>query len=54
MTAKTRDARSAEYAPQIRAYAAALARLLGKPVREGVLCFLRTGQSVSIDCRGKK
>ena len=26
----------------------------GKPVQEGVLCFLRTGQSVSIDCRGKK
>ena len=54
VTAETLAARAAEYAPQIRAYAAALARLLGKPVREGVLCFLRTGQSVSIDCRGKK
>ena len=54
VTAETLAARAAEYAPQIRAYAAALARLLGKPVQEGVLCFLRTGQSVSIDCRGKK
>ena len=33
---------------------AALTRLLGKPVREGVLFFLRTGESVSIDCRAKK
>ena len=54
VTAETLAERAAEYAPQVRAYAAALARLLGKPVREGVLYFLRTGQSISIDCCGKK
>lgn len=54
VTAETLAARAAEYAPQIRAYAAALTRLLEMPVREGVLFFLRTGQSVSIDCRAKK
>ncbi len=54
VTAETLDARAAEYAPQIRAYAAALTRLLEMPVQEGVLFFLRTGQSVSIDCREKK
>ena len=54
VTAKTLAARASEYAPQVRAYAAALTRLLGKPVREGVLFFLRTGESVSIDCRAKK
>ena len=54
VTAETLAARASEYAPQVRAYAAALTRLLGKPVREGVLFFLRTGESVSIDCRAKK
>lgn len=54
VTAETLAARASEYAPQIRAYAAALTRLLEMPVREGVLFFLRTGQSVSIDCRAKK
>ena len=54
VTAETLAARASEYAPQVRAYAAALRRLLGKPVREGVLFFLRTGESVSIDCRAKK
>ena len=54
VTADTLEARAVEYAPQLRAYAAALTRLLEKPVREGVLYFLRTGESVSIDCRGKQ
>ena len=54
VTAETLAVRASEYAPQVRAYAAALTRLLGKPVREGVLFFLRTGESVSIDCRAKK
>ena len=54
VTADTLEARAAEYAPQLRAYAAALTRLLEKPVREGVLYFLRTGESVSIDCCGKQ
>ena len=54
VTAETLAERAAEYAPQIRAYAAALTRLLEMPVQEGVLFFLRTGQSVSIDCRKKK
>ena len=54
VTAETLAARASEYAPQVRAYAAALTRLLGKPVREGVLFFLRTGESVSIDCRAEK
>ena len=54
VTAETLAERAAEYAPQIRAYAAALTRLLEMPVQEGILFFLRTGQSVSIDCRKKK
>lgn len=54
VTAETLAERAAEYAPQIRAYAAALTRLLEMPVQEGILFFLRTGQSVSIDCREKK
>ena len=40
--------RAAEYAPQIRAYAAALERVLGLPVREGWLFFLRTGDLVPV------
>ena len=53
VTEETLAERAAEYAPQIRAYAAALERLLKKPVREGVLYFLRTGQSVAVDCKGR-
>ena len=36
------------YAPQLRVYAAALERVLGLPVREGVLYFLRSGDAVNI------
>jgi len=42
-----------EYAPQVRAYALALGRILGLEVREGVLFFLRTGQAVRLDPREK-
>ncbi|MBR0354359.1 MAG: helicase-exonuclease AddAB subunit AddA [Oscillospiraceae bacterium] len=41
-------ARAAYYAGQLRAYAAALRRIFGKPVREGVLYFLSCGREVSI------
>ena len=46
--------KAAEYAPQIRAYAAALGRVLGLPVKEGVLFFLRTGESVSVPLKRDK
>ena len=48
VTDATLDPRAAEYAPQLRSYAAALRRILGLPVREGALFFLRTGQTVSM------
>ena len=48
VTADTLPGRAAEYAPQIRAYAAALKRVLGLPVREGWLFFLRTGDLVPV------
>lgn len=54
VTAETLEARAAEYAPQIRAYAAALTRLLGRPVTEGILNFLRTGESISVACGEKE
>ncbi len=53
VTEETLAEHAAEYAPQIRAYAAALERLLKKPVREGVLYFLRTGQSVAVNCKDR-
>ena len=48
VTAETLPGKVAEYAPQIRSYAAALRRILGLPVKEGVLYFLRTGQSAAV------
>ena len=48
VTQDTLAAKAAEYAPQVRSYAAALRRVLGLPVREGVLFFLRAGESVRI------
>ena len=36
------------YAGQLRAYAAALRRIFGKPVREGVLYFLSAGKEVTV------
>ena len=40
-------ARAAYYRGQLSAYAAALRRIFGKPVREGVLVFLSCGKEVS-------
>jgi len=48
VTEETLPAKAAEYAPQLRAYASALERILGLPVKEGVLFFLRLGRSVRI------
>ena len=48
VTAETLSAKAAEYAPQLRAYALALGRMLGLPVKEGVLYFLRAGQAVKV------
>ena len=52
VTAETLAAKTAEYAPQIRSYAAALRRILGLPVKEGVLFFLRTGQTARVALGG--
>ena len=41
-------ARADYYAGQLRAYAAALRRIFGKEVREGVLYFLAVGKAVSV------
>jgi len=40
--------RAALYAPQVRAYAAALGRIFSKPVRECVLYFISAGREVHI------
>ena len=48
VTADTLAAKTAEYAPQLRTYALALERILGLPVREGVLFFLRAGRETSV------
>ena len=42
-------ARADYYAGQLRAYAAALRRIFGKPVKECVLYFLAAGRSVSVN-----
>ena len=42
-------ARADYYAGQLRAYAAALRRIFGKEVREGVLYFLAAGKAVPVD-----
>ena len=51
VTPDTLAAKTAEYAPQLRAYALALERVLGLPVREGVLFFLRAGREVRLELR---
>ena len=40
--------RARHYAPQVRAYAAALRRIRGLPVREALLVFLKSGTCVSL------
>lgn len=46
-TAEARE-RAEQYRPQVSAYAAALRRICGKPVKECVLYFLSVGAAVSI------
>ena len=48
VTEETVGERAAFYAPQIRAYAAALRRIFGLPVRECVLYFLALSKEVSV------
>ena len=53
VTEETLPRKAREYAPQIRAYALALRRILGMEVAEGVLFFLRAGREIHIDPREK-
>lgn len=48
VTPETIHVRAAEYAPQVRAYAAAVSRILSLPVKECVLYFLRLNQAVKV------
>ena len=48
VTAEEVPARAEEYRPQLRAYAAALERILGLPVRRSVLWFLRPGMAAEL------
>ena len=48
VTEDTIAQRAEHYAPQLRAYAKALERMMGLPVREGALFFLRSGKTVSV------
>ena len=48
VTGETLTARAEHYAPQVRAYAMAMERIRKKPVKEGLLCFLRTARAVEI------
>ena len=47
------ERRAGRYRPQIEAYAAALAAITGRPVRERVLVFLATGREVYIETDGR-
>ena len=42
------QAHALEYAPQVHAYAQALARIWQRPVRECILYFFDTGEAVSL------
>lgn len=53
VTAETLSAKAAEYTPQIRAYAAAVSRILGLPVKECVLYFLRLDTAVKVPVLAK-
>ena len=53
VTRETLEGKAREYAPQLRAYAAAMERVLGLPVREGVLFFLRAGLSRRVPIKEK-
>ena len=54
VTPDTLAAKTAEYAPQLRVYAMALERMLGLPVREGVLFFLRSGREARVPLTPRK
>ncbi|MBR6209158.1 MAG: UvrD-helicase domain-containing protein [Oscillospiraceae bacterium] len=49
VTAQTMEEKIVLYTPQLRAYAAALERILGLPVKEAVLFFLRGGLSAAVE-----
>ena len=53
VTADTLEEKARLYAPQLRAYAAAAERVLGLKVKEGVVFFLRTGQSRKVKMHEK-
>jgi ATP-dependent helicase/nuclease subunit A len=40
--------RAEQYRPQLEAYAAALERVMERPVREKILCFLHLGEEVAL------
>lgn len=54
VTPEALAAKTAEYAPQLRSYARALERILGLRVKEGVLFFLRTGQTAAVELKKNK
>ena len=49
VTEETMPHKAQEYAPQLRAYAAALRRILGLPVKEGVVFFLRASREMHLE-----
>ena len=51
-TAAQARKRAGVYAPQLRAYARALARICGKPVRQCLLYFLNAGETVELPAEG--
>ena len=53
VTAETIAGKAGEYAAQVRAYAAAVSRILGLPVKECVLYFLRLDQAVKVPVLAK-
>ena len=48
VTEETLPERVRQYRPQVLAYAGALERIYGKPVKEALLYFFHTGQIVEI------
>jgi len=53
VTGETVAAKAGEYAPQVRAYATAVSRILGLPVRECVLYFLRLNRAIKVPVLAK-
>ena len=48
VTAETAQRRAGRYRAQLEAYALAMERITGKPVKEKILCFLRCGALISL------